>query len=515
MRKIELNPGFSRASHFSARLRAASRLNRNAKPFSFALAVATVAVLGLIFAPAFFGCGSTLARTTDDTGYNPSTDLPGGSFKVPFMQFKLDNGLRVVLSEDHSAPVVAVAIYYDVGSRNEARGRTGFAHLFEHMMYQGSENVGKGEYFKYIENNGGDLNGTTHVDYTSYYEFLPSNQLALALWLESDRMRSLKVTAENLDNQRRAVEEEKRLTIDNQAYWPELDKMDENVFHNWAFAHSTFGSMRDLEAATVADVKQFFDTYYAPNNAVLVVCGDIDLARSQSLVRKDFASIPSHQAPPAVDTAEPVGVKVARSVVVDPQAQVPEIVVAWKIPPRRSPDTYALALLKAVLADGDSCRLYQKLVKEKATSISVQSALEEQRGPSEMYIQVVHKPDVAPEQVESALDAEIDRIKKGGVSPEEIVRVKNQYRLGRFIGTGDEERRNLQTALGRAMDLAEFTLFDGDPSLINTELDRYMAVTSNQIQDVARKYLVGGNRSVLYIRCAQDQAKPRARSEVR
>jgi len=172
-------------------------------------------------------------------------------------------------------------------------------------------------------------------------------------------------------------------------------------------------------------------------------------------------------------------------------------------------------LLKAVLADGDSCRLYQKLVKEKATSISVQSALEEQRGPSEMYIQVVHKPDVAPEQVESALDAEIDRIKKGGVSPEEIVRVKNQYRLGRFIGTGDEERRNLQTALGRAMDLAEFTLFDGDPSLINTELDRYMAVTSNQIQDVARKYLVGGNRSVLYIRCAQDQAKPRARSEVR
>jgi zinc protease len=515
MRKIEIISDLKRANKSIAGMRPSSRLNRNVKPFSFALAVATLSVLALIFAPAFFGSGSTLARTTDDAGCNPSADRPAGSFKVPFTQFKLDNGLRVVLSEDHSAPVVAVAVYYDVGSRNEARGRTGFAHLFEHMMYQGSENVGKGEYFKYIENNGGDLNGTTHVDYTSYYEFLPSNQLALALWLESDRMRSLKVTAENLDNQRRAVEEEKRLTIDNQAYWPELDKMDENVFHNWAFAHSTFGSMQDLEAATVADVKQFFDAYYAPNNAVLVICGDIDLARSQSLVRKYFASIPSHQAAPAVDTSEAGGVKVARSVAVDSQAQVPEIVVAWKIPPRRSPDTYALALLKAVLADGDSCRLYQKLVKEKAISISVQSALEEQRGPSEMYIQVVHKPEVAPEKVESALDAEIDRIKKEGISPEEIVRVKNQYRLGRFIGAADEERRNLQTALGRAMDLAEFTLFDGDPSLVNTELDRYMEVTSSQIQDVARKYLVAGNRSVLYIRSGQSQAKPPVRPDTR
>ena len=451
------------------------------------------------------------AATRNQSAARSFTARPAGSFNIPFTQFKLDNGLRVVLSEDHSAPVVAVAVYYDVGSRNEVKGRTGFAHLFEHMMYQGSENVGKGEYFKYIENNGGDLNATTHVDYTDYYEFLPSNRLPLALWLESDRMRSLKITAENLDNQRRAVEEEKRLNIDNQAYWPELDKMEEMVFHNWAYAHSNFGSMQDLERATVDDVKTFFDTYYAPNNAVLVICGDIDLAESQALVRKYFASIPSHTPPPPVDSSEDPGVALAKSVAVDAQAQVPEIVVAWKIPPRRSPDSYAIALLKSILADGESSRLYQSLVREKAIAVSITAGLEEQRGPSEIYIQTVHKPEANPDEVESAIEGEIDRIKKDGVSQDDLSRVKNQYRLGRFAGNSDEERRNLQTALGRALDLAEFTLFDGDPSLINTELDRYMAVTVEQVRDVARKYLTTGNRSVLYIRTAQDQSKTPSR----
>src|SRR5215510_182466 len=198
------------------------------------------------------------------------------SFKVPFTEFQLDNGLRVILSEDHSAPVVAVTIYYDVGSRNETKGRSGFAHLFEHMMFQGSENVGKAQHFKYVESNGGTLNASTHQDHTNYYEYLPSNQLELALWLESDRMRSLKITPENLKNQKEAVKEEKRLSYDNQAYWPALLKMDDMVFSNWANSHPTIGSMEDLNAATVADVSRFFATYYAPNNAVLAIAGDID-----------------------------------------------------------------------------------------------------------------------------------------------------------------------------------------------------------------------------------------------
>ena len=436
-------------------------------------------------------------RTRDMAGASSESQ----SIKIPFKELTLENGLRVVLSEDHSAPVVAVTVYYDVGSRNETKGRTGFAHLFEHMMYQGSENVGKGEYFKYIENNGGDLNGTTHVDYTDYYEVLPSNRLALALWLESDRMRSLKITRENLDNQRQAVEEEKRLSIDNQAYWPELDQMDQMVFHNWAFGHSTFGSMQDLEAATVGDVKQFFDAYYIPGNAVLAVCGDLDLPDTEALVRRYFGSIPPHQAPPAVDVSEGPGVARHKSVAVDAHADVPEIVMAWKIPPRRSQESYAIALLKAIASDGESCRLYQSLVKKKALALSVQAALEEQRGPSQMYIQIVHKNEIKPEQIESAVIAEVDRIKRLGVTNEELIRVKNQYRLARFVG--GEEGRNLQTPIGRAMALAEFTLFDGDPSLINTEIDRYMAVTADQIQNVARKYLVPANNSVLYIRTPQ------------
>ncbi|HEY6329872.1 MAG TPA: pitrilysin family protein [Blastocatellia bacterium] len=433
------------------------------------------------------------------------------TLKVPFTQFKLDNGLRVVLSEDHSAPVVAVTVYFDVGSRNETPGHTGFAHLFEHMMFQGSENVPRGAYFKFIESNGGDVNATTHVDFTDYYEFLPSNCLALALWLESDRMRSLKITQESLDNQRKAVEEEKRLSVDNQAYWPELDKMDRNIFHNWAFGHSTFGSMHDLEAASVGDVKHFFDTYYVPNNAVLAICGDIDTSEARALVQRYFASIPARKLPPPVDASESPGARVPKAVAIDSHAEVPEIVVAWKIAQRSSPDKYAIALLKAVLADGDSCRLYQDLVKKKEVAVSVTGGLEEDRGPSDLYFQIVHKPEIPPGRVEAALVAEVNQIKTEGISPEELATVKNQYRLGRFLGTGDDEHRNPQTALGRAMDLAEFTLFDGDPSLINTELDRYMAVKASDIQAVARKYLTPLNRSVFYIQTAHHRSGPASR----
>ena len=424
------------------------------------------------------------------------------SFSVSFTQFQLDNGLRVVLSEDHTAPVVAVAIYYDVGSRNEVRGRSGFAHLFEHMMFQGSENVGKAEHFKYIESNGGIVQGSTHADFTNYYEFLPSNQLELALWLESDRMRSLKITPENLKNQQEAVKEEKRLSYDNQAYWPALIKMDEMVFQNWANAHSSIGSMEDLNAANISDVQKFFDTYYAPNNAVLVIAGDIDSAQAEALARKYFGSIPRQKSPPPVDTTEPAEVAKRKAVADDAHAEMPAIAIAWKIPARRMPDSYAIALLKSILFDGESARLYQRLVKEKAVALEVSGTLEERRGPGQVAVFSIHKPDVKSEQVETIIEAEIERIKKDGVSDDELIKVKNQYRLSRFLSGSEGEYTSLQTPLGRALALAEFTLFDGDPSLINTEMDRYLAVTPRQVQDAARKYLDMTNAAVLYIRPA-------------
>lgn len=434
----------------------------------------------------------------------------GQTFKVPFSQFQLDNGLRVVLSEDHSAPVVAVAVYYDVGSRNEVKRRTGFAHLFEHMMFQGSENVRKAAHFKYIESNGGVMNAATHADFTNYYAFLPSNQLALALWLESDRMRSLKITAANLKNQKEAVKEEKRLSYDNQAYWPALLKMDEMVFRNWANAHSAIGSMRDLDAATVADVSKFFATYYAPNNAVLAIAGDIKPAEAEALVRKYFSSIPRHKAPPEVDVSEPFEVAARIAVIDDPHAQMPAVSIAWKMPTRRSPDFYAIALLKSILCDGQSGRLYQKLVKEQAVSLEVQGTLEARRGPGQVAVFTIHKPDIRSEDVRASVEAEIERIKTEGVTSDELIKVKNQYRLDRFQSGSEGEYSSLQTALGRALALAEFAMFDGDPSLINSEIDRYLAVTAEQVRDVARRYFVPANTAVLNIRAVSGQTQPAA-----
>src|SRR6266852_2245633 len=223
---------------------------------------------------------------------------------TPIEQFTLDNGLRVVLNEDHSVPVVSIAVYYDVGSRNEREGRTGFAHLFEHMMFQGSENVPKAAHFQYVSNAGGTMNGTTSSERTNYFETLPANQLPLALWLESDRMRSLKVTQENLDNQRQAVQEEKRLRYDNQPYINAFLLVNELIFKNPANAHSTIGSMEDLDAATIDDVREFFRIYYAPNNAVLTIVGDLEIAEARELVEKYFAGIPRQPDPPAVDVSE-------------------------------------------------------------------------------------------------------------------------------------------------------------------------------------------------------------------
>jgi predicted Zn-dependent peptidase len=424
------------------------------------------------------------------------------SLQIPFTQFQLENGLRVVLSEDHAAPVVAVVVYYDVGSRNEVKGRSGFAHLFEHMMFQGSENVSKAQHFQYVENNGGFLNASTHTDYTDYYNFLPANQLELALWLESDRMRSLKVTAVNLKNQKDAVKEEKRLSVDNQAYSPALTKMDEAIFRNWANAHSTIGSMADLDAATLKDVKDFFRIYYAPNNAVLTIAGDIDPTKTENLVRKYFDSIPRQPAPPPVNVTEPFETVLPKTVSEDPHAEVPALAIAWKLPPRRSPDSYAIEMAKAVLFDGESSRLYQELVKKKKLALEVNAMMDDRRGPSALTLLTLHKPEVKPDEVQAIVEAELERLKTEGVSDAELNKVKNLYRLAQYLSGSEGEYTSLQTALGRALTFAEYTLFDGDPSLINTELDHYLAVTPAQVKEAARKYFGTANRTILHIKPA-------------
>ncbi|MDT7604970.1 MAG: zinc protease [Acidobacteriota bacterium] len=424
--------------------------------------------------------------------------------QVTIEQFKLENGLRVVLSEDHSVPVVSVAVYYDVGSRNEREGRTGFAHLFEHMMFQGSENVPKAAHFQYIFNSGGTMNGTTSSERTNYYETLPAHQLPLALWLESDRMRSLKVSQENLDNQRHAVQEEKRLTYDNRPYSNAFLRLNELVFCNPANAHSTIGSMEDLDDASVEDVREFFRIYYAPNNAVLTIVGDFDPAGARALVEKYFATIPSQPAPPSVDVSEPPEVAARFESYPDRFAQLPALMLGWKSPVRRTPEFYALMLASDLLLEGESSRLYQKLVKGDESVVAVQGGVAERRGPSSLYLFAIPKPGRTTEEIRRTIQEEIRQLAEEGPGAEEMEKLRNNLL--------NDAVRGRQSTMYRAQMLAEYALYDGDPELLNTELESYLAVTPAEIRDATARYLATDNFSLIEVVPAHDEAEADAPS---
>ncbi|MCU1265338.1 MAG: putative zinc protease [Acidobacteria bacterium] len=409
--------------------------------------------------------------------------------ETPIEQFTLANGLRVVLSRDPAVPVVSVVVYYDVGSRNEKEGRTGFAHLFEHMMFQGSENVPKAAHFQYIFNAGGTMNGTTSTERTNYFETLPANQLPLALWLESDRMRSLKVTQENLDNQRQAVQEEKRLRYDNQPYINAFLLINELIFKNPANAHSTIGSMEDLDAATIDDIRGFFRVYYAPNNAVLTVVGDFDSKQARHLIETYFEGIPRQPDPPPVNVSEPPEVGKSQEAYHDKLAPAPAFILGWKIPPRRTPDHYALALAGDLLFAGESSRLYQQLVKGDESVVSIQGEVDDRRGPSALYVFALPKPGEDIPTIREQIFNEIKRLATAGPSDEEMEKLRNTL--------SNDAVRGRQSTLYRAQRIAEYALYDGDPTLFDHELDYYLKVTADQIKAVTANYLDVDNRVVL------------------
>ncbi len=396
--------------------------------------------------------------------------------------FKLDNGLRVVFSEDHSVPVAAVAILYDVGARNEKKGRSGFAHLFEHMMFEGSENVGKTEHFKYVESAGGSLNGSTHPDFTNYFEKLPSNQAELALWLESDRMRSLKLTPENFQNQLETVKEEKRLNYDNQPYVPASIKFDEMLFDNWVNGHPTIGYFKDLEDSSLEDVRAFFKTYYAPNNAVLVVVGDFNSAEMKPLVEKYFGTIARQEAPPKPDVAEAPQTKSKYAKVEDQHAKLPAFWIGWRAPGRREPDYYVLGVIEKLLSAGESSRLYQRMVKGEKLALKADAGYDERRGPSGFEAFIVLKPGNTPERAREVLFEELNKLKEKPVAAEELEKAKNQIQRTLFANA----HTSLQRSLGRAEQLGEYTLFFGDPKLIDKDLEAYMNVSAKDVQRVAK-----------------------------
>ena len=408
---------------------------------------------------------------------------------VRFTEHKLKNGLRVILSEDHSAPTYSIVVTYNVGSRDERQGRTGFAHLFEHMMFQGSENVGKGEHFIIIENNGGGMNGNTTSDRTVYFETLPANQLDLGLFLEADRMRSLAINQSNLDNQRTTVQEERRQRYDNQPYGRSFEMLLATTYDNFAYKHSTIGSMEDLNAATVKDVAEFFRTYYAPDNAVLSRAGDFKSDEALSKIEKYFGNVPSQPPPPAPDMTEPKQTAERRKTLDDPLAQLTRIDIAYKIPPGNTPDWYALAVLGDVLSTGQSSRLYQKLVREKQVALQANAGAMERRGPSLFIATLMVTPGKDPAEVEKLFYEEVERVKSETVTDAEMEKVRMSVRRG------DVEQ--LQGTLYRAQALGENAVFYNDPGVINTSSEKIKKVTKQDIQKVARTYLTEANRTVV------------------
>jgi zinc protease len=418
---------------------------------------------------------------------------------IPVEHTTLSNGLRVVASPDRSAPVVTVGVYYQIGFRLEPRGRSGFAHLFEHMMFQGSENAGKMEHIRLINSSGGVLNGTTNYDITNYFESVPSNALERVLWLEADRMRALKVDDENLRNQRDVVKEEVRVNVMNQPYggFPWLD-LPPIAFRNWPNAHNFYGDFHDLDAATLADVQAFFHAYYAPNNAVLLMIGDFEPAEAFALAKQHFENIPPQPLPPRADVSEPPQTEERRGHVEEKFGPLPAMAIGYTIPPRESPDWFAAAVLDPVLHGGRAGRLHRKLVLEDQIAVDLDGGADifETNGPTQMVTRIFHKPEFTADQTIAVFDSVIREVQEREIPAEELDAVKVKLRSD-FYSTLEGGMGAHMPRFGLMHYLACFTLFDGDPGRVNGILDGFTGVTAAQVQAVARKMLVPKNRAIV------------------
>ena len=436
------------------------------------------------------------------------------AFKIPVEYFTLPNGLKVVVSEDRTAPVALVEVMYNIGFRSEPKGRTGFAHLFEHMMFQGSGNVKKMEHVAIMQQAGGVVNGSTRLDYTNYFQALPANAVELALWLEADRMKSLDVSAENLKNQQNVVSEEVRVNVLNQPHgsfeWLDIWQR-ANV--NWANAHNFYGDLADLEAATLEDVRNFFKTYYAPNNAVLVVVGDVNAAEIRKLAEKHFGSIPRQELPKPSDDSEPPQKEEKRFTREDKLARTPAVAVGWHLPQRMTKDFFALSVLDPLLVGDESARLYQRLVRQDRLAISAIGAFNflgnnwDVRGPMLFTLRVDYLNDKTADQVLSAIDSVLSEVREKGITEAELKQAKTALRSA-FL---EDLEGGFMPRFGRANLLAAFALFDNDPARINTILEELEKVTVDDVKAAAGRWFVKTNQTSIDSRPA---IKPTAQGGV-
>lgn len=417
--------------------------------------------------------------------------------RIPVETFRLDNGLFVTLSEDHTAPIVAVNLWYHVGSANEKVGRTGFAHLFEHMLFQGSAHVASNEHFELIQRAGGTLNGSTWLERTNYFETVPSNELALALWLEADRMGELlpAMTQEKLDTQRDVVKNERRWAVDNQPYGTMLEKMQELVFPaSHPFQHSLIGSMEDLSAASLDDVAQFFATFYTPDNAVLSIAGDFDPAAVRSLVGDYFGPIPRGKGKPPLPpmTLAPVFGSRLREVVYD-NVSLPRLFLAFRSPVFGSADYYAASVASAVLGMRKGSRLHRALVRDRQIAADASAfTFDLAKGSDLLVVDVTARPETPVAQLEEEVEREIDSIYRDGVSEEEVERATA------LIAT--DLVASLQSAGERADRLSMFATYFGQPELINEQAGRYAGVAAENVNEfVAERFGESNRASLIYV----------------
>ena len=423
------------------------------------------------------------------------------SLHIPLESAALTNGLRVVVAPDATAPVVTLGVYYKIGFRLEPQGRSGFAHLFEHMMFQGSENAPKMQHIKLINSSGGVLNGSTMYDVTNYYEAVPSNALERVLWLEADRMRALKVDDENLRNQRDVVKEEVRVNVMNQPYggFPWLD-MPPVAFRNWANAHNFYGDFADLDAANLVDVQKFFRTYYVPNNAVLLMLGDVDPREGLALAEKYFGAIPAGAAPPFADPTEPPQTEERRGNVEEKFGTLPAMAIAYVLPKRRSAEWYAMALLDQALHGGRAGRIHRQLVLEKQIAVEADGGVDDlfgYNGPAQMTTRILHKPEYTAQQTLESFDAVIRDVKEQGIGAEELEQIKVKWRSD-YYSTLEGGRGGYMPRYGLMHLLACFTLFDNDPRLVNSILDGFLKVKPEDLQAAAKRYLQPANRAIVF-----------------
>lgn len=410
--------------------------------------------------------------------------------KIDFVEYDLPNGLHVILHEDHSTPIVAVTMMYHVGSKNEVKGKTGMAHFFEHLLFEGSENIGRGEFDKYIENAGGVLNANTTQDRTFYYEVLPSNQLELGLWLESERLLHAKVEQVGIETQREVVKEERRQRMDNTPYGSIMEQTFKRAYKTHPYTWSVIGSMDDLNAATEQDFKDFYKTFYVPNNAVLSISGDLDIAETKKLISKYFNGIPKGTKKIRVPEAnEPALAGEVRDTVYD-NIQLPAVIQAYRIPSQGTKDFYAVEMLSKILSSGQSSRLHKKLVDEKQLALATGAFPFGMEHPGISLGFIITNSGVDPKDAEAAMDAEVKKLTEELITDKELQKLKNQIE-SEFVNSNSR-------VVGIAESLANYHMYYGEANLINTEVNKYLAVTPEDIKNVAKKYFDPSKRVVLY-----------------